>query len=68
MPKLYDIPRGSKIYGVKTPRGKAVTVIFHHLDGAYSYCYIEGHPERVVHYSASMPLKPFKDGYEVGDE
>lgn len=69
--KLYDLPRdkNTKLYGLKDLDGKEnTTLIFGHLDGAYSYCWIEGEPEKVVHLSASTPLEQFKDGYKVVEE
>lgn len=68
--RLYNLQRGedNKIYGLKDLEGKDITVIFGHLDGAYSYCWIEGEPEKVVHLSASTPLELFKDGYKVVEE
>lgn len=69
--KLYNLPycKGIKIYGAKSQdTGKDVVIIFGHIDGAYSYCWIEGHPDQVVHISASTPLTEYKDGYMIGDE
>lgn len=68
--KLYELPRykGVKIYGLKGLDDQPVVVIFGHLDGMYSYCWIEGQEDKIVHLNASMPLKPYKDGYEVADE
>lgn len=49
--------------------GNKVTIIFGHLDGAYSYCWIKdevnGDTDKIVHLSASTPLEPHKDGYRV---
>lgn len=66
--KLYDLPRdkGIKIYGAKANgTGKDIVIIFGHLDGMYSYCWIEGDESKVVHLSASTPLTKFKDGYMI---
>lgn len=69
--KLYELPRdeGIKIYGFKDNDNNDITIIFGHLDGAYSYCWIEdketGDTDKVVHLSASTPLVKYKDGYKV---
>lgn len=76
--KLYELERdkGVKLYGLgevswTEDNGDSTTVlnpvvIFGHLDGAYSYCWVEKHPEQVVHLSASTPLTKYKDGYRIG--
>lgn len=59
--KLYDIKKGSKIYCPCSDGSRYV--IFDHLDGMYSVCTTE--KGGVFHLSASAPLKPFKDGFEI---
>lgn len=62
MPKLYEIPRGSKIKCEVSDGSKFV--IFDHLDGMYSYCKTE--QGGLVHLSASTPLRLLKSGvYKV---
>lgn len=65
--KLYELPRdkGVKIYGFKDKEDKDLVIIFGHLDGMYSYCWIEGDTKAVVHLNASTPLEEYKDGYKV---
>ena len=69
--KLYELPRdkGVKIYGFKDKEDKDLVIIFGHLDGAYSYCWIKdevnGDTDQIVHLSASTPLEEYKDGYKV---
>ena len=63
--KLYEILRGSKIYGLKNYLDQDVVVTFFRLDGAYSYCTLENEPEKVVHLSANTNLEKYKDGYKV---
>lgn len=72
--KLYNLPQkvegGIKIHGLKDDNKKDIVVLFHHLDGMYSYCTIEG-TKKVVHLSASTPLVELEDGeYRIdeGDE
>lgn len=67
--KLYDIPKGSRIK-VETANDKGEKlgdfIIFHHLDGMYSYCTVEG-TEEAVHLGASTELKLSEEGdyYEI---
>lgn len=72
--KLYDLQKGAKIYEqMLADIGKVFfksdkendPIIFDHLDGAYSYCYLESDPKMVVHLSASTPLEPYKDGWKI---
>ena len=62
--KLYEIPQGSRIKAETTnDAGKLGDyVIFHHLDGMYSYCTVEGTDE-VCHLSANQELKLSNEGY-----
>ena len=60
--KLYELPRDSKIYCEASDGSKSV--IFHHLDGMYSYCTTE--KGAVVHIGASQELKEYEDGYKLG--
>ena len=58
-----DVEGGVKIHGLKDPDNKDIVVLFHHLDGMYSYCTIEGDEEgKVVHLSASTPLIEIENG------
>lgn len=68
--KLYELPRhkGVKIYGLEPNGDKDGIVIFHHTDGMYSYCWIEGQEDALVHLSASMELVQHKDGYKPKEE
>ncbi len=73
MPKLYELKKGAKIYEtIASSVGKVFNetpdtdpVIFDHIDGMYSYCYLESDPKLVVHLSASTPLEAYKDGYKI---
>lgn len=56
---------GVKIHGFKDIKDKDIVVLFHHLDGMYSYCTIEG-TKKVVHLSASTPLIEIENGeYQI---
>lgn len=56
MSKLYEIPRGSKI------KSWGEVIIFDHVDGMYSYCYLEKDKSKLIHLSASTELVLQKDG------
>lgn len=62
--KLYDIPEGSRIKAeTSNETGKIGDyIIFHHLDGAYSYCTVEG-TNKVCHLSVNQELTLSEDGY-----
>jgi hypothetical protein len=68
--KLYDLPQrqGVKIYGLEPDGDKEGVIIFDHLDGAYSYCWVEGAEDKLVHLSASTPLVKDGDGYRVAEQ
>lgn len=61
--KLYNLPQrvdgGIKIHGFRSEldsSNKEQTLRFHHLDGMYSFCTIEGTEGYIVHLSATTPL------------
>lgn len=63
--KLLDIPRESKIKVLVN--GEDATLTFHHLDGMYSFCTVDGKEEdNVVNLSCGTPLKLISEGlYEI---
>jgi hypothetical protein len=70
--KLYNVPEnikgGLKIHGFKDKKGKKIVLRFHHLDGAYSYCTIDG-SKKVVNLSASTPLVTLEnDEYQIDED
>ena len=67
MYKLHEIPRGSRIKAeTSNESGKLGDFLtFHHLDGMYSYCTVEGKPEEVVHMVANQELVKVEDYYEL---
>lgn len=40
-------------------------IIFDHLDGFYSYCWLEGDKSKIVHIKATTKFKRYKDGYKI---
>ena len=58
--KLYELPENQniKLY----IDGK--TIIFGHLDGMYSYCWLKEDKNKLVHINASTEFKKFRDGYK----
>lgn len=70
--KLYELParpkQPIKIYGliVGNAQGEQIkaVVLYHHIDGMYSYCTIENSKE-VIHLHCGTELKKYKDGYKV---
>lgn len=68
--KLYELPRDQNIpiYGFFGLKREPITIIFGHIDGMYSYCWLKDDEEKLVHLSASTPLEKHKDGYKVVEE
>lgn len=60
--KLYEIPRESKIIDDTISDGSSF-IIFHHIDGMFSYCTTE--KGGVIHLSVNTPLKKVDDHYEL---
>ena len=69
--RLYELPprpeKPIKIYGL-SGKGGPVTVLYHHIDGMYSFCTIDTDDGPVVHLSASTPLVKHEDGYKIAEE
>lgn len=61
--KLHEIAEKSKIYEESSDGSEFI--IFHHIDGMYSYCVTEkGAP---VHLSAVTPLVVHEDGFKIAE-
>lgn len=60
MKKLYELPEYKNI---KLYIGDEV-VIFNHIDGFYSYCWLEKDKSKIVHIKATTLFKEYKDGYK----
>ena len=67
--KLYNLPQrvdgGILVKGFRVDDDKTIDVRFHHLNGMYSYCTVDG-GEDIVHLSASTPLVELgNDEYQI---
>lgn len=60
MKKLYEIPehQNIKLYFDED------IVIFDHIDGFYSYCWLENDKNKLVHIKATAEFEEYKDGYK----
>lgn len=64
MLRLYELPEHQNI---RLYIG-GTTVIFDHLDGLYSYCWIDGDKNKVVHINACTLFKKYRNGYKLVEE
>lgn len=64
MIKLYEIPEDKNIKLYIDDK----VVIFGHLDGLYSYCWLEEDKSKIVHINACTLFKEYKDGYKYVEE
>lgn len=66
MRKLYELPehQNIKLYF------KDTVIIFDHIDGFYSYCWLEEDKSKIVHVKATIELRKYRDGYKIklGDD
>lgn len=64
MKKLYELPekQNVKLYF------DDIIVIFDHIDGYYSYCWLEEDKTKLVHINACTEFKKYKDGYKYVGE
>ena len=62
--KLYEIPerQNIKLYFDDT------VVIFDHIDGFYSYCWLEEDKNKIVHIKSTAKFEKYKDGYKYVKE
>ena len=60
MKKLYELNeyQNTKLYFDDK------VVIFDHIDGFYSYCWLEEDKTKIVHIKATTIFKKYKDGYK----
>lgn len=58
--KLYELPeyQNIKLYILDN------VLIFNHIDGLYSYCWLENDEDKIVHIKATTEWEKYKDGYK----
>ena len=64
---LYELPenQNTKLYfDDEIENKKDIVVIFDHLDGLYSYCWLEEDKSKIIHIKATTEFKKYKDGYK----
>ena len=67
MKKLYELPEYKNIklyFDDNIENIKDIVVIFDHIDGLYSYCWLEEDKTKIVHIKATTEFKKYKDGYK----
>ena len=60
MKKLYEIPENQNVKLYFDDK----VVIFGHIDGFYSYCWLEEDKNKIVHIKATTLFEKYKDGYK----
>ena len=62
--KLYELPeyKNTKLYIDNE------IVIFDHIDGFYSYCWLEEDKSKIVHIKATTDWEEYKDGYKLKEK
>lgn len=63
MKKLYELPEHKNIKLYIDDK----VVIFDHIDGFYSYCWLEEDKTKLVHIKATTLLEEYKDGYRISE-
>lgn len=66
--KLWDLPKGARIkQETLNDKGRKLGdfIIFDHIDGMYSYCWVEGRRDKIVHLAAGAPMIKVGDYYEI---
>jgi hypothetical protein len=64
--KLYELPEHQNIklyFDDLIENKKDIVVIFDHVDGLYSYCWLED-KNKIIHIKATESFKKYKDGYK----
>lgn len=65
MKRLYELPERQNIKLYIDDK----VIIFDHIDGFYSYCWLEEDKTKIVHIKATALFEEYKDGYRyVGDK
>lgn len=60
MKKLYELPENQNVKLYFDDK----VVIFGHLDGLYSYCWLEEDKNKIVHINANTLFQEYEDGYK----
>lgn len=69
--KLYELPEKQKVklyFDDNIEDKKDIVVIFDHIDGFYSYCWLEEDMNKIIHIKATTLFKRYKDGYKYVEE
>ena len=64
MKKLYELPENQNVKLYIEDK----IVIFVHIDGFYSYCWLEEDKTKLVHIKATTLWEEYKDGYKYVEE
>lgn len=67
MKKLYQLPEYQNVklyFDDNIENKKDIVVIFDHIDGMYSYCWLEEDRSKIIHIKAWTLFKKYKDGYK----
>lgn len=62
--KLYELPENQDIKLYIDDK----VIIFGHIDGMYSYCWLENDKSKIVHIKAWTTFEKYKDGYKYIEE
>lgn len=65
--KLYELPEKQNVklyFDDNIENIKDIVVIFDHIDGFYSHCWLEEDRSKLVHIKATTLFKKYKDGYK----
>ena len=69
---LYELPENQNVklyFDDKIENKKDIVVIFGHIDGLDSYCWLEEDKSKIIHIKATTTFKEYKDGYKyVGED
>lgn len=73
MKRLYELPENQNIklyFDDNIEEIKDIVVIFDHIDGMYSYCWLEEDKTKIIHIKATTLFEEYKDGYKIieGDD
>lgn len=64
MKRLYELPKNQNIKLYFDDK----IVIFGHLDGLYSYCWLAEDKDVIIHINANTLFEKHKDGYRFIEE